>query len=641
MKKTDTAARIARLRAEMRRAGIDYYLVTTADSHHSEYVAPHFEARAYLCGFDGSNGSLVIGADFAGLWTDGRYWIQAERQLAGSGVSLYRMGEQGVPTIPQLLAARMENGQRLGFDGRCVTAAESDELAAALAKKGKHVALVSENDLVGAIWTERPALPCRPLFVLGEQYAGRSFADKLADLRAALQERGASYYVSGRLDELMWLTNLRGGDIECNPVALSYGFFSMTEAMLFVQPQAVTDEVRAYAQESGLMLRPYGEFADFLGQYKYQGAVLLDPAQFGCALREKIRKNMEKSCKAEKTAADKMAQFGGASRELNFSVVQNEPHTHIIEADSPLSLPKAVKNETELRQMREVYREDSAAVCRFLYWLMRRMRENPDGMTEATAAAYLDGLRAQIEDFIELSFPTISAYGANAAMMHYEARPESCAALRPEGMLLVDSGGQYLRGTTDVTRTAALGPVTEAMRRDYTLTAAGNLALLNAVFMAGCTGRNLDILCREPLWRAGRDYKCGTGHGIGFVLNVHEGPQSIRWRASNNRSADETAFAPGMIVSDEPGVYLAGEYGIRLETILVCEERMETGDGTFYGFAPLTFVPFDRALLAPELLNGTERAWLDAYHARVYEEIASLLNDEERAWLRAQTEPFE
>ncbi len=599
--------RIAGLRREMAKEGIDYYLITTADYHHSEYVADFFCVREYFCGFTGSNGDLVIGKDFAGLWTDGRYWIQAAGELEESGVSLFKMGESGVPTREEYLADVMESGDVLGFDGRCVTVREEEALLQHFKKKSKSVILRRDAFLADRLWKvpERPSLPCHPIFVLPPENAGKSFGEKLSELRSAMKAEGAAYYITGKLDDLMWLTNLRGGDIPCNPVALAYGFFSQEEAVLFLQGKEVTEQVQAYAREMGLLLKEYDEFSNYLGAYVYQGAVLYDPADTGCNVREIL---------LEKGAALK-------------------------EGKSPLALPKAIKNETEIRNLKEAYRQDSGAVCRFLYWLTKEMEKGRENLTEVDAAAYLDGLRAQLPGYLELSFDTISAYGANAAMMHYTATREHCAKLRPEGMLLVDSGGQYMTGTTDVTRTTALGPVTEEMKRSYTLTAVGNLALLNAVFMKGCSGINLDILCREPLWSRGIDYKCGTGHGIGYILNVHEGPHAIRWRAMKNNQ--DQPILPGMIVSDEPGVYVEGEYGIRIETILLCTERMENGDGTFYGFEPLTFVPLDRNLLDPQYMNETDKKRLNTYHAMVYEKVAPLLEEQERSWLKLQTAPME
>ncbi len=598
--------RIESLRREMAKEGIDHYLITTADYHHSEYVADHFCVREYFCGFTGSNGDLVIGRDFAGLWTDGRYWIQAAGELEGSGVSLFKMGEPGVPTREEYLANEMETGATIGFDGRCVTVKEEESLLQHFKKKGKTVTLRRDAFLADRLWKtpQRPALPCHPVFVLPKETAGKSFGEKLADLRTAMKKAGAAYYITGKLDDLMWLTNLRGGDIPCNPVALSYGFFSQHEAVLFLQLGEVTAKLSAYAKETGLVLKDYDEFLSFLEEYDYQGAVLYDPTETGCNIRGLLK---------EKKVA-------------------------LLEGKSPLALPKAIKNETEIRNLKEAYRQDSGAVCRFLYWLTKEMESGREDLTEVSAAEYLDGLRTKLPGYLELSFDTIAAYGPNAAMMHYTATKEHCAKLRRSGMLLVDSGGQYMTGTTDVTRTTALGPVTEEMKQSYTLTAIGNLALLNAVFMAGCSGVNLDILCREPLWSRGIDYKCGTGHGIGYILNVHEGPHAIRWRAAKNNR--DQAILPGMIVSDEPGVYVEGEYGIRIETILLCKEHMQTGDGTFYGFEPLTFVPMDRNLLDPQYMNETDKERLNVYHALVYEKVAPLLGEEERTWLKEQTAPI-
>ncbi|WP_130836823.1 aminopeptidase P family protein [Lachnoclostridium sp. Marseille-P6806] len=594
--------RLDALRARMREQGVHYYMIPTSDFHNSEYSADYFKEREFFSNFSGSNGTLVVGADgWAGLWTDGRYWIQAENEMRGNGIELFKMQEPGVPTIPEYLRQNMKRGEVLGFDGRCISKQEGTSLAELLAQAGASVC--GERDLGDAVWTDRPALPCHPMFRLGDEQAGESFSHKLARLREKMEEKGCRYYVASRLDDLMWITNFRGNDVEYNPVALSYGFFSDKEAHLFVQEAELTEEIRSAAEESGLALHPYESFADFLKTYRYQGRVLLDPASVSYTLYLALCEGL----------GDKDA---------------------VTEADSPIEWMKAVKNRTEQKNIRDIYREDSAAVCRFIYWLTQEA--DIEALTELDAAEHMDGLRRQIPDFIELSFGTISAYGPNAAMMHYEPSEGHCARLERKGMLLIDCGGTYLRGTTDVTRTMALGPVTEDMKRSYTLTAAGNLALLNAVFMEGCTGRNLDILAREPLWRTGSDYKCGTGHGIGYVLNVHEGPQNIRWRAS--KGPDTVALVPGMVVSDEPGVYREGEYGIRIETILLCTEDRKTSDGRFYRFDPLTFVPLDRSLIDPRYLSDRELSWLNGYHRRCREEMSRYLSGAELAWLNAATE---
>lgn len=603
------ARRIDALRREMSERGIDFYLIPTQDFHHSEYVAPYFHTREYFCGFTGSNGTLVVGKEEAGLWTDGRYFIQAERELQGSGVKLFRMGEPGVPTITEYLQEQMPEGGVLGFDGNILSVREGEGYARALKKK--HVSLRTDHDLAQEIWTDRPALPSHPVFLLGEEYTGESAEHKLSRLREVMAKKDCTGYISSRLDDHMYLLNIRGGDIECNPVALTYLAVTMEKAYLFIQESEVTDELRDYARGLNLELLPYGDFGSFLSRMRWGGRVLYEPQSVSYALGQALLAGL---------AAE------GAEK----------PKEMVVADYSPIEAFKAVKNETELKNIRECYLEDSAAVCRFIYWLTDRIGK--EQISEYSAAMKLDGLRAQISDFVELSFPTISAYGPNAAMMHYEAESEEEAAqLRPEGMLLVDSGGQYLRGTTDVTRTTALGPVTEEMRKHYTLTAVCNLQLQGTVFLHGCSGRNVDIMAREPLWQQGIDFKCGTGHGIGYLLNVHEGPQGIRWKWTADHR--EVVLEPGMIISDEPGVYREGSHGIRIETILEIVERETNGDGTFLKFEPLTFVPFDRKLIDVRYLTPWTRHLLNEYHQACREKLLPLLPELElQNWLLEQTQ---
>ncbi|MCI2049715.1 MAG: aminopeptidase P family protein [Lachnospiraceae bacterium] len=614
------AQRLAALRTEMRKAGVDFYMIPTTDFHDSEYSADYFKEREFFCGFSGTNGTLVVSAagrdgrvqDGAGLWTDGRYWIQAEGEMAGAGVALFKMGEPGVPDVLSYLRDTMPENTTLGFDGRCVSRQDGAKLESMLA--AKQIRLSTEKDLGNAVWKDRPPLPCHKIYLLTDRQAGAGFAEKIGELRAKMQQAGAKYYVSSKLDDLMWLTNMRGDDVECCPVALSYGFFSDTEQHFFVQEAELTAKVRSYCLKRGIALHPYDGFLPFLAGYDYKGSVMYDPSSVSYGICLAMQEGMKK---AAGKAADGITM-------------------RLVEADSPIELMKAVKNPVEQKNIREIYKEDSAVVCRFLYWISQEA--DIAELTELDAAKKIDAMRAEISDFIELSFPTIAATGPNAAMMHYEPAEGACAKLKRKGMLLVDSGGTYLRGTTDVTRTTALGPVTAEMKKAYTLTAAGNLALLNAVWMQGCTGRNLDILAREPLWNIGSDYKCGTGHGIGYVLNVHEGPQNIRWR--NSKGADETAIVPGMIVSDEPGVYKDGRFGIRIETILMAREKGRTSDGTFLCFDPLTFAPLDRDLLDPRYLNDTELKWLNEYHRAVYENVSALVEPAVRKWLKAQCAPI-
>ena len=619
--------RLEKLRRKMERLGIDYYLIPTADYHNSEYVAPYFQTRHYFCGFSGSNGTLVVGMEEAGLWTDGRYFIQAEKELTGTGVDLYREMEEGVPTVSEWLADRMKENGTLGFDGGCLNVRQVRNLKKKLAHK--NVRFVSQYDPAEEIWTDRPALPSHPAFVLGEEYSGESAESKLARVRAKMRQAGARVYVESKLDNLMWLFNLRGADVECTPVALSFGLVTMDRQVLFIQDSEVTGKVRAYADSIGLDLQPYESVTAFLEDPAvYQEAAGADGTDAADHAQTDCRVLFDPGSLS-------IRLWNAVTRGREAAGIKTGTH-YDIEKRSPVEDFKAAKNETELKNIRAAYRDDSAAVCRFLYWLHRHVENGTvDSLTEYTAAQKMDSLRTEISDFVDLSFGTISAYGPNAAMMHYSAKKDDCARLRPQGMLLVDCGGQYLRGTTDVTRTMALGPVTEDMRRHYTLTAVGNLQLMDAVFLYGCTGRNVDILARQPLWSTFVDYKCGTGHGIGYLLGVHEGPQNIRWRFAEGMA--EAVLEPGMIVSDEPGVYIEGEYGIRIETILEVVEAAKNGDGRFLRFSPLTLVPLDPSLIDPEYLTPQTRDVLNRYHTRVYAEIAPLLNEEERRWLRKQT----
>ncbi len=626
--------RLEKLRQKMERLGIDYYLIPTADYHNSEYVAPYFQTRHYFSGFSGSNGTLAVGREEAGLWTDGRYFIQAGKELEGTGVDLYREMEEGVPTVSEWLADRMPENGRLGFEGGCLNVRQVRNLRNKLACK--NVRFVSQYDPAEGIWNDRPALPSHPAFVLGEEYSGESAGSKLARLREIMRQKGAGVYVESKLDNLMWLFNLRGADVECTPVALSFGLVTMDRQVLFIQESEVTEEVRVYADSIGLELQPYENVSTFLeNPAVYQEAAADSAAAAGEASAERAQED----CRVLFDPGSLSIRLWNAlERGREAAGIRTRPH-YDVEKRSPVEDFKAAKNETELKNIRAAYRDDSAAVCRFLYWLHKHVENGTvDTLTEYTAAQKMDSLRTEISDYVELSFGTISAYGPNAAMMHYSAKKDDCAQLRPEGMLLVDCGGQYLRGTTDVTRTMALGPVTEEMRRHYTLTAVGNLQLLDAVFLYGCTGRNVDILARQPLWSTFVDYKCGTGHGIGYLLGVHEGPQNIRWRFSEGMA--EAVLETGMIVSDEPGVYIEGQYGIRIETILEVVEAAKNGDGRFLRFSPLTLVPLDPALIDPDYLTPQTRAVLNRYHARVFDEIAPLLNEEERSWLRLQTAPI-
>ncbi len=603
MKKMNTAIqeRLGLLREAMKRDGMDFYMIPTSDFHNSEYVDDYFKAREYFTGFTGSNGTLVVGQDMAGLWTDGRYFIQAARELEGTGVELFRMQEEGVPEIPDFLYGKMEEGQVLGFDGRTVSCKEGRKLEKKLAE-GKGIKINYGKDLAAEAWEGRPELPCHKIMVLPEEVSGESAAEKLSKVRAKIKEAGAEYLLLSKLDDLMWLLNIRGNDIECNPVALSYGFLTKEEAYFFIQEQAVTEEFIRYAKENHIIVKSYDGIMDFLEGYDYKGKVLIDEANSNYALF--------------KTVAGRAEYVSG---------------------DNPTELLKAIKNKTELAKMEEVYRKDSAALIKFIYWLKKNIGKRE--ITELSAAEYLDNLRRDVEGFLDLSFPTISAYKDSAAMMHYEATEDNCKILAPEGMLLVDSGGQYMGGTTDVTRTIVLGRIEEEVKMHFTLVVAGMLQLTDAKFLYGCTGRNLDILARQPLWSRGIDYKCGTGHGIGYMLNVHEGPQNIRWRFTS--AMKEAVIEEGMVISNEPGVYKEGSHGIRIENILVAKNEEKNGDGQFMGFDTLTFVPIDKDAIDTAYMQPADLERLNRYHAQVYEKTQEYLTDEECEWLREATAPIE
>ena len=597
--------RLSALREKMSANGIDYYLMPTSDYHNSEYSADFFKAREYFCGFTGSNGTLVVSKDWAGMWTDGRYFIQADREMEGTGVTLYKMGEEGVPTITEYLAKNMTSGQVLGFDGKVVPAREG--LGYEKKLKKKQVKIKFDKDLAAEVWSDRPALPCNPIYVLSDELCGKSFAEKLADIRKVMEEEKANSYLLCKLDDICWLTNLRGNDVECNPVILSYLFITKKTVSMFVQFDELNDEVRDYCCRNGIELVAYNRIISWLDEYEYDGITLYDERNVSYSVFRTIKDNSENNGASIKNIYD------------------------------PTEMMKACKNETEIKNIREVYIKDSAVLTKFIYWVKN---EAPKGtLNEYTAAMHLDNMRAQLPGFIELSFPTISAYKDNAAMMHYEATESSNAELKPEHFLLVDSGATYMGGTTDVTRTIVLGPVTDEEKKHYTLTAVGMLQLANAHFLEGCNGRNLDILARQPLWNIGIDYKCGTGHGIGYMLNVHEGPHSIRWKSRS--SEDEAALKVGMIMSDEPGVYIEGKHGIRIENILEVVEGEKNSDGQFFEFRHLTYVPLDRDAIDKQYLQPREIEAINEYQKMVYDTIEPLIEEPEiKEWLKAETKPL-
>ena len=586
--------RIELLRQKMKACGIDIYLIPTADYHQSEYVGEYFKVREYMTGFTGSAGTTVITADEAGLWTDGRYYVQAEAELAGSGITLYRSGMTGVPTVRQYVEKHLKKDGCIGFDGRMIDA-DSAEYYVNLAKE-KYASVQAEMDLVDDIWQDRPQLPAEPVFYLDEQYTGKSVAEKLADIRDKMYETGADTHILASLYDIAWVLNLRGGDIAHVPVFLSFLSIEKETAYLYANELIFDDRIRTYLIENGVEICPYEAVYDYAASLK--GRVLAD--------KQSVNYRLAKCICA---------------------------HATLINQTNPSLLMKAIKNETEQINTRIAHLKDGVAVTKFMYWLKTNIGK--EEITELSAAGYLEEMRCEQEHYLGTSFATISAYGANGAMMHYSATEESYAVLKPEGFYLVDSGGHYLEGTTDVTRTFALGKLSEEEKRNFTDVCRGNLNLANAHFLYGCTGVNLDILARGPLWQRHMDYRCGTGHGVGHILNVHEGPNHIRWKMAEN--AKQYPLEAGMITTDEPGLYLEGQYGIRIENELLCLKDEENEYGQYMRFENLTYVPIDLDAIEPDYMTMQERTWLNQYHAMVYEKIAPFLKDEERVWLRHYT----
>lgn len=601
MNSESVVKRLNALKTLMKQKNMDYYLIPTGDYHGSEYVSEYFKVREFFSGFTGSNGTLLVGPVETCLWTDGRYFIQAEKELDGTGIFLQKMGEKNVPTIGEYLKGHIGEGETIGFDGKVVTAAFGRKLEEVLASKTVNFSY--KEDLADALWIDRPTFKQNEVIVPEDEIGlfGKTTSEKLDEVRDKLKEAGVCALVLSKLDDIMWLFNIRGKDVECNPVAFSFAIITMTDTYLFVGEQVINAELLVKAQKDGFVLKPYNSFLDSLKTLNLGEKIWLCENSTPYAVYK---------CFEE----DKLYLYS-----------------------NPTELMKAVKNETELNNIREFYLKDSVAVTKFIYKMKKERERISQGkaMTEYDAMLLMDSLREEIPGYLDKSFTTISAYGENAAMMHYEATKENCALLKNEGMLLVDSGGQYLGATTDVTRTIAMGTVTEEMKVHFTKVAEGMLSLANARFMYGCTGRNLDILARGPLWEIGMDYKCGTGHGVGYILNVHEGPQNIRYRYIE--SASEAVLEEGMLVTDEPGVYIAGQYGIRTENVLLVQREFENEDGQFMKFEMLTFVPIDLELIDIKCLDERTKDNLNEYHRQVYEKVGPYLSEEERCWLKENT----
>ena len=586
--------RLELLREEMKKRGIAIYVVPTADFHESEYVGEYFKARKLITGFTGSAGTAVITLTEAGLWTDGRYFIQAEAQLKDTSVTLYKMAEEGVPTVDEYIEKTLKDGETLGFDGRVVNGTWGKKLAEIAAKKNGKLAV--DEDLIDIIWTDRPQLSKEPVRILPIEYTGKSTLDKLSDVRRVMEEKGADIHLMTSLYDIAWLLNVRGNDISYVPVVLSYLALTKNECIWFVQEEVLTEELLNYLKENKIEARPYNDFYDYVKTISDDAIVLMDAS----VVNYRIANSISKGAK-------------------------------ILNEKDPTIFMKARKNEVELKNTRNAHLKDAVAMCKFMYWLKTNVGKIP--MTEISASDYLEGLRRQQEGCFDLSFDTICGYAAHGAIVHYAATPETDVEIKPEGLLLVDSGGQYLEGTTDITRTFAMGPVTQEMKTNFTRVLRSNMHLANARFLYGCSGVNLDVLARQPLWEANLDYKHGTGHGVGHVLNVHEGPNGFHW----GRKAYEYPLEEGMITTDEPGIYIEGQYGIRLENELICCKGEKNEYGQFMYFEPITFVPMDLDAVDASQLNETEKKYLNDYHKAVYEKVSPLLTEEEAEWLKTYT----
>lgn len=590
-----TADNLFTLREKMAAHNVDALILPTSDFHDTEYVCEYFGARKHFSGFTGSAGVLVVLKDKAGLWTDGRYFIQAGREIEGSGIDLMKMGQPGVPTIEAYLQENLADGATLAFDGRCVSMEAFEGYRDSL--NDKNVTIVTDLDLAGEAWPDRPALPASRTFHYPEKYNGESVASKLARVREAMKEAGAKHHITTKVDEIAWLFNLRANDIPNFPVALAYAIINEEDGVLYIDENRLDEESAKLLAESGIKTAPYNQIYDDIDALE------------GPVMMEKDYVN---------------SRIGRAIKDA-------------IWMTNPIQLMKACKNAVEVENAREAHKRDAVAVIRFWKWLDEQL-EADNEVTEISAAEKLHEFRGQMPDFLEDSFETISAYHANASMPHYHPDRANPVRIEKKGMHLVDSGGQYLQGTTDITRTFVTGEMTEEERIAFTRVLQGHIDLAKAVFMEGARGMNLDILCRQYLWQDGRDYNHGTGHGVGALSNVHEGPNGFRWKVVPERK-DSCVLEPGMITSDEPGLYVEGKYGIRHENMIVVVPAFETEFGNFLRHDVLTLVPFDVRGLDLNLMHQDQIDWLNAYHQQVYDEIAPRLNKDEAAWLYERTRP--
>ena len=587
--------RIEKLRTLMKSKNIDAYVIPSSDNHQSEYVGEYFMARKFISGFTGSAGTAVIAKDEAGLWTDGRYFIQAEKQLEGSGIDLYRMGQPDVPTIQEYLVNYLPENGKLAFNGQVISTTQGNNWKKALA--AKNVTVEYDMDLIDEIWEDRPAMAEEPVFILEEKYSGESTASKLARIRDVMKEKNANIHVLASLDDIAWLINMRGNDVAYSPLILAYAIIYEDRMQLFISEKKLSDEAKALLAKDNIEILPYNAIYETVKGFSKEDCVLFDPDR------------------------------------VNYALSSNIPEdTATVEATNPEILFKALKNEVELENIRRAHIKDGVAVTKYMHWVKTHVAS--EKITESSAAEKLDEFRKEQDGYLWQSFSPICAYKEHAAMMHYSSTPETDVQLQPAHFFLNDTGGNYYEGSTDITRTFVLGPISDELKRDFTAVARGMIGLSMAKFLYGCTGINLDIYARQPMWEMGIDYRCGTGHGVGYLLNIHEGPAGFR---SQGRAGESEKLTEGMVLTNEPGIYTEGSHGIRTENEMVVRKGEKNEYGQFMYFETITFAPIDLDGINPDLMSPREKEWLNSYHAEVYEKLSPYMTEEENEWLRQYT----
>lgn len=587
--------RIANLRSLMAEKGIDAYVVPTADFHQSEYVGEHFKARKFITGFSGSYGTAVILKDDAGLWTDGRYFFQATNELEGTGVRLMKMFVGDTPSVTEFLAANIKEGGKVGFDGRVLSMGEGQEYEEALSPK--NISIDYSEDLIDAVWTDRPALSDKPAFFLEEKYSGESTASKLERVRQVMRDHGATVHAIASLDDVCWLLNVRGDDIDFFPLLLSYAVVKMDCVDLYVDENKLNDEILAELAKNNVHIHPYNDIYEDIKTLSADETIMIDPMK------------------------------------MNYALYKNIP-CKIVEHANPTILFKAMKNPVELENIRQAHIKDGVAITKFMHWV--KTRYDKETITELSSADKLTGFRAEQEGYIRDSFEPLCAFKDHAAMMHYSPSPESDVKLKSGAFFLNDTGGGYFEGSTDITRTFVLGSVDDEMKKYFTAVVRAMMNLSRAKFLYGCYGYNLDILARGPIWDLGLDFQCGTGHGVGYLGNIHEAPTGFRWYVVPSKN-EHHQLEEGMVITDEPGIYEDGKFGIRIENEFIVKKAEQNKYGQFMEFETITFAPIDLDGIDTQYMTKFEIDWLNNYHAQVYEKIAPHLTDEEREWLKEYT----